>query len=103
MCFEYDFSALFIVAAYCPSNSMLQILHSETNFLETNFLNKLILQFLINNLYKHSSQGSRLSEKNVSFLYKGCQYFVLNSVTDITLPDTSAHSDMNYSGHKIVS
>ena len=67
MCFEYDFSALFIVAAYCPSNSMLQILHSETNFLETNFLNKLILQFLINNLYKHSSQGSRLSEKKKRF------------------------------------
>ena len=43
MCFEYDFSALFIVAAHRPSNSMLQILHSETNFLETNFLNKLIL------------------------------------------------------------
>ena len=67
MCFEYDFSALFIVAAYCLSNSMLQILHSETNFLETNFLNKLILQFLINNLYKHSSQGSRLSEKKKRF------------------------------------
>ena len=77
MCFEYDFSALFIVAAYCPSNSMLQILHSETNFLETNFLNKLILQFLINNLYKHSSQGSRLSEKKRFFLVQRLPIFCL--------------------------
>ena len=76
MCFEYDFSALFIVAAHCPSNSMLQILHSETNFLETNFLNKLILQFLINNLYKHSSQGSRLSEKKRFFLVQRLSIFL---------------------------
>ena len=57
---------------------MLQVLHSETNFLETNFLNKIyIAQFLIYNLYKKSSQGTRLSaEKKLSFLYQRLPMFL---------------------------
>ena len=59
-------------------NSMLQVLHSETNFLETNFLNKIyIAQFLIYNLSKKSSQGNRLSaEKKPSFLYQRLPMFL---------------------------
>ena len=57
---------------------MLQVLHSETNFLETNFLNKIyIAQFLIYNLSKKSSQGTRLSaEKKLSFLYQRLPMFL---------------------------
>ena len=57
---------------------MLQVLHSETNFLETNFLNKIyIAQFLIYNLSKKSSQGTRLlAEKKLSFLYQRLPMFL---------------------------
>ena len=51
-------------------NSMLQTLHSETNFLETNFLNKLILhsfQFIICTNIRYRVLDNR-AEKKLFFL-----------------------------------
>ena len=66
-------------------NSMLQTLHSETNFLETNFLNKLIrhtFQFIICKNIPHRVLDYQ--QKRYFPLTKASKIFVLNFVTDTT-------------------
>ena len=56
---------------------MLQTLHSETNFLETNFLNKLILhsfELIIFSNIPHRAIDYQ-QRKNFPFFNRGCQYF----------------------------
>ena len=56
---------------------MLQTLHSETNFLETNFLNKLILHsfelIILSNIPHRAIDYQQ--RKNFPFFNRGCQYF----------------------------
>ena len=64
---------------------MLQTLHSETNFLETNFLNKLIqhtFQFIICKNIPHRVLDYQ--QKRYFPLTKASKIFVLNFVTDTT-------------------
>ena len=66
-------------------NSMLRTLHSEINFLETNFLNKLIqhtFQFIICKNIPH--RVLNYQQKRNFPLTKASKIFVLNFVTDIT-------------------
>ena len=64
---------------------MLQTLHSETNFLETNFLNKLIqhtFQFIICKIIPQRVLNHQ--QKRNFPLTKASKMFVLNYVTDTT-------------------
>ena len=62
---------------------MLQVLHSETNFLETNFLNKIYIAQKI-------LTGYQIISRKETFLSlpKAPNVFVLNSITDITKKST---------------
>ena len=67
-------------------NSMFQTLHSETNFLETNFLNQLILhsfEFIICSNIPHRVIYYQ-QRRNFPSFNRGCKYFVWNFVMDIT-------------------
>ena len=71
---------VFCICAYSENheyNSMLQTLHSKTNFLETSFLNKLILhsfQFIICTNIPHRVLDHQ-QKRNLSFYNKGFQNF----------------------------
>ena len=82
---EQKFLACVLILRITKGNSMLQTLHSETNFLETNFLYKLIqhtFQFIT---CKNIPQRVLNHQQKRNFpLTKASKIFVLNYVKDTT-------------------